>query len=517
MAAPKFAPSAEQSAVIAAGRTKDNFDIIAGAGCAKTTTLQYLAHDQRNSPMIYHAFNASIAKEARDTGKFSGTRCSPMTMHSIAYRTIWRKFESMSLIKMNAKSVSQSRAFNSVQLPYNPFLSSYRVAAMANQTLRNFCNSDDPDVNEGHAYMAMIEAMGDPSVLKSRKVADRNAEAMVKLAPKLVQIARKLYHDAIEAGAVNEDIYMKMLERDPSLIRSAYRGIDTILLDEGQDSSSVQLSILRQSGCRIIRVGDRKQAVYGWRGAVDAFATPNGERLTLSVSYRFPQDIADLAMTAANASPEGGMDFDLVGAGNGQTIMKDKLRYGVISRTNMGVINSVIRLAGKNKAFSLDKGADILREMREAKDMSEGGRAPMSGNLSPFNSWDEVLREADEGGDSDLRRVVKLIEDKMFDQVSEIVSVAATRPMGEERYHCITGHRAKGLEFPEVIVGGGWESTDELREKYFDAETRSEQARIQVAQQFHLIYVLMSRAMVGVTGADRLLAPKPDPAPEYNG
>lgn len=517
MAAPKHAPSEEQSLIVRAARTRDNFDVIAGAGCAKTSTLQMIAYDRPGTPMIYHAFNSSIARDAVQTGKFAGTRCVPRTMHSVAYQTIWRHHEGMRLIKINAKYISGSRAFNRVQLPYTPWVSGYRVAAITGQTLQRFCNSADPEPTIAHAVAAMIQAFGDPSLMRQRRVAERTEEAIVKLAPKIVEIVKGLYSDAIDNLQVNEDIYMKMLERDPGLIRSAYRGVDEIMLDESQDSSPAQTSILEQSGKRLIRVGDRKQGIYAWRGAVDALSSPNGEVFTLSRSYRFPQHIADMAMQAADASPEGGLGFDLVGAGTGRYDATSPLRYGVISRTNMGVINGAMKLRERGDSFSVDRAGDIVSELQSAQKMSQGGRPPMTGPLAPFTTWDEVLREADEGGDGELRRIALLVEEKKVDKVCQIITEAGSCQMGEMPYHLITGHRAKGMEFPCVMVGGGWKTVNELRDDYAKAETRSSEARIEVAQEFHLLYVLMSRAIAKVIGGDRILAPEPEPSPECNG
>jgi ATP-dependent exoDNAse (exonuclease V) beta subunit len=69
-----------------------------------------------------------------------------------------------------------------------------------------------------------------------------------------------------------------------------------ILFDEAQDADPPSRTLSRTRSRQVIMVGDASQAIYGWRGAVDAlskFEAPH--RLTLTQSFRFGNAIADFA------------------------------------------------------------------------------------------------------------------------------------------------------------------------------------------------------------------------------
>lgn len=78
---------------------------------------------------------------------------------------------------------------------------------------------------------------------------------------------------------------------------------DVLFVDEAQDLNPAQLELILKSikpDGRIIAVGDRKQSIYGFRGA-DADSIPkiierlNAKVLPLSITYRCPTKVVDIA------------------------------------------------------------------------------------------------------------------------------------------------------------------------------------------------------------------------------
>lgn len=75
---------------------------------------------------------------------------------------------------------------------------------------------------------------------------------------------------------------------------------DILFVDESQDLNNSQIQMVLKSGTRIISVGDRRQSIYGFRGA-DTEAIPNlinaldAQTLPLSISYRCPKSVVQLA------------------------------------------------------------------------------------------------------------------------------------------------------------------------------------------------------------------------------
>jgi len=74
-------------------------------------------------------------------------------------------------------------------------------------------------------------------------------------------------------------------------------GADYMMFDEAQDANPVIVAVVQdQSGLQKVAVGDSCQAIYGWRGAIDALATwPATTRLHLSQSFRFGPAVAEEA------------------------------------------------------------------------------------------------------------------------------------------------------------------------------------------------------------------------------
>lgn len=78
---------------------------------------------------------------------------------------------------------------------------------------------------------------------------------------------------------------------------------DFVFVDEAQDLNPVQIELvkrLKDQGARVIAVGDRHQAIYGFRGA-DVMAVENliiqleAKILPLSICYRCPKKVVELA------------------------------------------------------------------------------------------------------------------------------------------------------------------------------------------------------------------------------
>ena len=106
------------------------------------------------------------------------------------------------------------------------------------------------------------------------------------------------WHTARSAGGLGgrpaalpfrHDHYLKLWQLTRPRI-----GADYLMFDEAQDANPVIVAVVQdQSVLQKVAVGDSCQAIYGWRGAVDALATwPASTRLQLSCSFRFGSAVA---------------------------------------------------------------------------------------------------------------------------------------------------------------------------------------------------------------------------------
>jgi DNA helicase II / ATP-dependent DNA helicase PcrA len=95
----------------------------------------------------------------------------------------------------------------------------------------------------------------------------------------------------------DDQLYMPVIAQVP------FEKFDVVLLDEAQDVNAMQIEIVTRllaPGGRVIAVGDRHQAIYGFRGAMSQSMDHIGDLfkcqpLPLSVSYRCPKKVIDVA------------------------------------------------------------------------------------------------------------------------------------------------------------------------------------------------------------------------------
>lgn len=110
--------------------------------------------------------------------------------------------------------------------------------------------------------------------------------------------------------------YAHRLVQIPAVREQVASAYQYVLLDEYQDTSSVQVALLSGVFAQrtVMAVGDPNQAIYGWRGAsasnmlphrfFDAFAGGQpGQQRTLSRSWRNAQQILDVANLVAKPLP----------------------------------------------------------------------------------------------------------------------------------------------------------------------------------------------------------------------
>lgn len=134
------------------------------------------------------------------------------------------------------------------------------------------------------------------------------------------------FHTAIKYASelLHTSNTVPMVDFDDLLYLAVKDGIslpkfDFIVVDEYQDTNAIQVAIIRKimhATSRLMVVGDRAQAIYGFRGAdssaMDKAVTEfNATQLPLTVTYRCPTAVVEKARTwvqhieAAPGAPEG--------------------------------------------------------------------------------------------------------------------------------------------------------------------------------------------------------------------
>ncbi len=134
------------------------------------------------------------------------------------------------------------------------------------------------------------------------------------------EVTRRVYRRYQELLVANnamdfDDLLMKVVElfRDhPAVLEKYQRAFDHVLVDEFQDTNTVQYALLMHlvsKSRHLYAVGDPDQSIYRWRGAdyrnVRRFQEdfPNARTILLEQNYRSTQVILDAAMAVIDRHP----------------------------------------------------------------------------------------------------------------------------------------------------------------------------------------------------------------------
>ncbi len=462
-------PTSEQEAIIKAFLTGQDLTIEALAGTGKTTTLKMLGNALFDKKGLYVAYNRAIADDAKATFP-NNVVCS--TANSLAWRDIVKTMYSpfAKRLKNSERTPGRQLAANLQTKTYkldgkDVALSDVHVAYMIMDTVRRFCNSADTEIKPYHVPFQDGCSDEDMDNLKSICL------------PK----ANEVWADVQKETGFHRfehDHYLKMWQlKNPQL------PYDFVMLDEAQDANPVIASVFEnQRNVQKVMVGDRNQAIYGWRGALDAMQKFSGIRMYLSQSFRFGDAVADeankwLKLLEAPMMVKG---FDQITSS--VELLDDP--DVIICRTNSGGVNSIISLQQGGKDVALvGGGKDITNFAYASIDLIKGKKTTHP-QLVAFEDWDEVLEYVEDGGGSDLKVSVKLIQ-----TYGAVAVINAMKQLVSENAADIiitTAHKAKGREWDKVKI-----SND-----FFPKESDIEGEGLPVPQlsEMMLNYVAVTRA-----------------------
>jgi superfamily I DNA/RNA helicase len=426
-------PTGEQQAIIDAYQTHANLVIEAGAGTGKTSTLRLLAACTPRRRGLYVAYNKAIATDAKRSFPASVT-CA--TAHSLAFRAVGRRFaHRLNGPRMPARQTARELGITRPLPVRNAgLLAPQQVARLVMETITRFCHSDTTQVEPWH-------------VPKSPGLDDPASVAVLKEA--LVPLARPAWADLSDPEGrlrFTHDCYLKLWQlSDPRL------AADYLLLDEAQDANSVVAAIVdRQTHAQRILVGDHCQAIYGWRGAIDAMSRFQAEqRLCLSQSFRFGPAIAAEANKWLQLldAPLRLRGFGRIASTVGPLALPD----AVLCRTNAEAVRQLLVAADAGRRVALVGGGSEIRRLAEAAISLRVGAGTDHPELFAFRTWGEVQEyvEQDASG-SDLKVFVQLIDTYGPEVVIDIIDRLSPEQAAEVVVS--TAHKAKGRDWPTVRI-----------------------------------------------------------------
>ncbi len=303
-------------------------------------------------------------------------------------------------------------------------------------------------------------------------------------------------HTYVADGIATHNCYLKLWQlSDPRL------ACDYVLFDEAQDANPVVAAVVdRQAHAQRILVGDSCQAIYGWRGAIDALARfPAEERLVLSQSFRFGPAIATeanrwLALLDAPLRLRGSTRLP---SRVGPLSRAD----AVLCRTNAEAVRQVLLGVDQARRVALVGGGEPIRRLAQAAISLKAGRGTDHPELFAFTTWAEVQDyAANDHAGADLKVLVDLIDGHGPEQLVYLVDQLVGEPGAD--LVVSTAHKAKGREWPSVRLAGDFAGPDQRGD--------GRPAEVPRAEAM-LAYVAVTRARHALDPAG--LAPTDQPQP----
>lgn len=445
-----FAPTNEQQAILDAFATGKNLVIEAGAGTGKTSTLRMLGESDPDRNGLFIAYNKAIQTDA---ARDFPTNVACKTAHSLAYAGMMQNADLKPLMsrlngpRVPSKQVMAILGISSYgyQITKDQQVPGWIIARSVMDTVRRFCNSASTSVEDKH-------------VPKIDGVEDKHQGAYKAHA---APFARKAWDDinsSVGRLKFEHDHYLKIWALTSPVLKS----YQFVLLDEAQDANPVIAKLVEdQVHAQQIMVGDACQAIYGWRGAIDAMSNFDcDQRLSLSQSFRFGQAVADTANIFLNLldAPLRLSGFEKIDSKVERVADPD----AILCRTNATVIEQAMAAQGAGRKVAIVGGtSDIKRFMEAAQDLMSG-KSTSHPELALFKTWSDVLEYTNSDEGADLKVMVRLIDVYGIPAILEVCRTSVEEDSAD--LIVSTAHRAKGREWNKVRIANDFKAPEEGKE-----------------------------------------------------
>ena len=473
-----------------------SFAVTSVAGAGKTSTLEAIAKSLPEKKFLYLAFNRSVKDEAVlrfKTNSISNVHVE--TAHSLAYRATGAS--KYNIHHSGSPGLPEIIELLKIDVPGDTFIIARHVLNWATA----YMNSSALTLSDCN-YI-------DSLTCETRFFADENRDMLFELASKLLA---KMADGSIP---ISHDFYLKEYQlSNPAL------DYDYILFDEGQDASPVMLDIfLKQSAQKII-VGDSHQQLYSWRYAVDSLKACGFPTMPLSQSFRFGQDIADIAMEALRLKHLLDKSIfvpAIIGSKPIAKVLKRDMTTGYIARSNLGLFDVALGAvtAGKlkNKNFAFEGGFERYTAMSDgslydALNLYNGLHKNIRSDLiASFGSIDDMTRYAVNSGDGEMliaTQIVKKHGNYLWDGIKFLKQ--SQSPRNSAKIIFSTAHRAKGMQYDNVILADDFINEMKIRARLNSTAGNDVQTAL-LNEEINILYVALTRTKHSIDIPFRITAP----------
>jgi len=493
-------PSPQQQAVIdwvVAGEGNVFVEAVAGAG--KSTLLRQACRRMVGSIVIC-AFNKKIAREMDEKLNEDGERMTNVqvsTIHSLGF-SAWRRFcRGGPKIVVDGKS-KRSRMHTVIETPEELMGLVGKLVDLSRQSgVMLFWPVSDRakwfEIIERHDLNEMVENDGE-------------LDAAIDYAIKGLAFHKQIGKEHIDF----EDMIWLPVVHEIKPWRN-----DWILVDEAQDTNPSRRALIRKllmPEGRVIFVGDRKQAIYGFTGAdndaIDQIINDfDCDSLPLTVTYRCPHQVVKLAreyvdhIEAHISAPEGGV-FDYPAKHFMEQVVPTlKVGDAILCRNTKPIVSLAFTLIRKLIPCHVE-GRDIGANLIELAKRFSKVRSIELWRTRLENYRDRSVEKLNaKGKETQAQSVEDKVETLLVladgcSQVSEVIDRInqlfkdSDNPDGtpnlEARNRVVlsTVHKAKGREWNRVFILG---FNKYMPSKYARQEWQKDQER-------NIIYVAITRS-----------------------
>lgn len=477
-------PTTEQADGLRGVKENKKVRIIAAAGSGKTTFLTMCANENPEWS-LYLTFNKNMAEEARN--KFP-PNVDVRTTHSIAFaytgRDIAHKLTRPRGPYKNVCGTGSEIARHFRIAPYvlqgGRSISGTAMGYAVRSTLARFEQSADKMIGAKHV-----------SFTEAEKELKNPYFSREEYAARILKYAEKLWKERINPESdimATHDTYLKMFQ----LQNIGLDGYERIYLDESHDSNPCLLDIVLKQDLPTVMVGDRYQAIYQWRGAVDALEKVDWPTFYLTKSFRFGEEIASAARSVLT-DIEGQILLPVKGNEMKDSKIVENIEspmYTKIFRTNAALISEGVEMIATGASIALNIDVRDFKNLVESvsalKDSVRNESAKKlvkHQDVIPYNSWKEFTEEMEVTGNAELKRVFKYVEEGIHKEMIEVLDNYI--PPSVPNIIFTTAHRSKGLEYNNVILAEDFKYPEYDKGGQFLGWTDAER---------NLLYVALTRA-----------------------
>ena len=461
--------------------TEDRIKISALAGSAKSSTLYYYSKARPFKKILYLVYNTAMKTEAQN-GNFGKLNFVDVkTIHGLAFGYCGRFYKDKLTFNYGVVDIIKD-----LNLNWNKDM---ELAVKINVMMKQYMLSD-------------VQIFNDLELYKE----DNMREQIISQCTKLWNMM-KSYKSNVK---ITHDFYLKCFQLSKQDLSKKY---DIILLDEAQDSSKMMFDIIANSNVKsIVICGDRFQALYSWRNAINIMPLFEAKEYFLTTSFRVSQNIAHIANLIIGDMSDN--DIQMKGLNTKQIIVDkiDKSKpYVCLCRTNAYIFAEVAEALSidKNKKLYFEGGYQSYNftNLIDCYYFSIG-KSTKNKTLSKFKDYYEMEDYADKTVDLELLaliRMVKKYDSRIIDIVNGIKNNTVTKKENADIIFS-TIHRSKGQNYllPVYISDDHFDIEGEYYNKFIETDLDKKRVNDNLFEEMAIVYVACTRAFGQISLSDTI-------------